>query len=167
MSSIINNDPYSVRIRRNRATLSVVGIGVAAFGCWSIIKMIMECLIGPVSPSVVEDLMDDDILVIVLTEVLLIVLMITDVTLRFYIGLSARKEAAGVLRSHKYIVVAVLVFLFNGWGLIEIAGDIIAADGLYLRDYISFFVELTSLVLLLELIIVSHNCRPKGGKDAA
>ena len=167
MSTIINNDPDSIRIRRNKATLSVVGIGVAAFGCWSIIKMIMECLIGPVRGNIIEDLMDDDIIVTILTEVVLIMIMITDVLLRFYIGLSARREARGTSRSRKYIVVAIIVFLFNAWGLIEIAVDIVTMDNQGIRDYVSFFVELTSLVILLELIIVSHNCRRKGGGNAA
>ena len=169
------NDKLSVKIRKNRDNLIIIGMGTIMFGLWSLLKTALGILMGndqviyavdqvmeSADASEGEYLMtmvDRHTLTVSLT-VILIVGTIIIVLIRAYIGMSAIKEARGGKRKNLYLVITGLFIL--GYGLF------IFLDGYsyfqtderdYLDTIVAVVIEAMSFITLLELLISVINIR--------
>lgn len=163
-------------LRRNQSTLAAVGLGVIAFGVWSVIKVVLMMTLN--ADGFFETLGLDELAAEgrgsrILGFAVVGVLLAFDLLLRLFIGLRARREGlarkkAGVI----YLVLACLLAVASVYSdvteLIETfsAGE---AMGAAIKTYasrltatsggdidnavVALLVELTSLITLFELIV--------------
>ncbi|MBE7008857.1 MAG: hypothetical protein E7422_06950 [Ruminococcaceae bacterium] len=151
------------RLRRDRDTLAIVGLGVMAFGVWSVIRAVVTFVLQ--IPELREQYAEtgNANAVIILSGVAILLLLAVDLRLRFYIWRSARAEGLRGERKTGYLFAAgVLAFVSAatlGFILLAALGTNEAvveaaktSDGVGVS---SFIVELTSLVTLVDMIAAS------------
>ena len=150
-----HNDELLIRLRKNQNTLVVVGIGVIAFGIWSIIKGVLytafnlESLLG----STTELTLDRWIVELVFWGVLGIILAI-DLALRLYVGLSAMSEGRGRKKHYVYIVLAILMALLSMISLVATMYSLAMHKSESVSDaLVTIVVELTSGITLFEMAV--------------
>lgn len=161
-------------LRRNRSTLAVVGLGVIAFGAWSVVKTVLILTLragDPLENSEFAEGAFSEIAHIIFYAFIVLVLLL-DLALRLYVGLSARKEGLRGKKSAKYIVLACLLAAMSVYSSIFTAGTIgemskpkdaaasTVEDAFNLRKgegvedaVVSTLVEVTSTVTLIQLIV--------------
>ncbi|MBO4637385.1 MAG: hypothetical protein J5685_09600 [Clostridiales bacterium] len=170
MSELISNDPDSILIRRNTGTILVTGAGVAAFGIWSIIKCVMEFMLAPIDQEVIDVFAVVDTGGAVFIGSVVIFIIMTDLLLRFYIFTCARKEIGGRKAGAGFGISTFIVASGSVYSVFYMVYAMVAGDQFGLRNYVSLFVELTSLFILVELIASLYDNRKLGKKakeDAA
>ena len=141
------------RIRRLQDTLIIAGGGVIAFGVWSLAKLALFFVF--VDESQLRQLLGlgDSIPMTPLYIAAGIVVLI-DLAVRAYVGLSARSEGRGQKKSPFYLVVAIFVALLNASSVI--APLFGAPVGLSILDsVVSVVIEATSLTALVLVIYCS------------
>lgn len=160
MSGSVNNDPDSVKIRKNKSTILLTGAGVAAFGIWSVIKVVMEFVLSPIDEKLATDLIAVGPIGEIFIAIVLIIMIMTDVILRIFIFFCARKESKGYkakgLMFTSFLLIAgslgsLVIFLLNA--------AFVDGAGLDFEDMVSLFVEMTSLVITFEMIAATLNNR--------
>ena len=167
MSSLVNNDPASVKMRRNRGTLSVAGLGVMAFGLWSVVKFVMECLIGQIREDLVNTYSDTGTILAWIVIIVVVHLILTDVILRYIVGRCAWRESRGLRQGCWYLILAGNIAAGSILSIYLEAESIILKDDFSLYDYACLIVELTSLVMLIELFVASICSRRRKSGNAA
>lgn len=157
----------SERIRAGNS-LRILGTGVIVFGLWSVVK---PALIAVAAPSLQQvDLPDEESLIFIAVAMAVTALIVLgDVFLRFYIGFSARGEGQGENRGWRYIVLASMILLCNVllWIVLPILRICFHVDleySLTLDALASFLVELTSNVILAELIYNAVKLKRLNGR---
>lgn len=160
MSGSVNNDPDSVMIRKNKGTILLTGAGVAAFGIWSVIKVVMEFVLSPIDEKLATDLIAVGPIGEIFVAIVLIIMIMTDVILRIFIFFCARKESKGYrakgLMFTSFLLIAgslgsLVIFLLNA--------ALVDGAGFDIEDMVSLFVEITSLVITFEMIAATLNNR--------
>ena len=143
-------------LRKNQHLLAILGAGVIAFGFWTMIKTILVFALQTDRIMTLMEKSNPDLSSSDMTAVIISVLvfLVADLSVRLYIGLSARAEGLGKKSGRVYLVLTVL--LIAGAVLIEV----LAVTGFDMEDYdsvldvgVTFLVGLTSLIVLLELRI--------------
>jgi uncharacterized membrane protein len=155
----IYNDPAAVRLRKDENTLVVVGGGVILFGVWSLVKALLYLISD--RTEIIEEIPYDEIgkagVIVVVAAVFLI--LMADLAVRLYVGMSARAEGRGHKKSPVYLIltgVMVLGSLITLFILIRY-GKAAAND---VPDLIiSTLIELTSMVLECEMIYAGIRVR--------
>ncbi|MBO4913762.1 MAG: hypothetical protein J5449_01020 [Oscillospiraceae bacterium] len=150
-------------LRRNENTLVVAGLGIAAFGVWSIVKMVLMMTLQADKVLAELDVFGESVTreqAILIVSVIAVAIVLVDMLLRLYVGLSARKDGLGGKKKSTYIVVLcimIVVTLFADWysaaNLSELSEDS-ALDTLA-----SLAVELTSTVVMIELAVAAIKVR--------
>lgn len=162
-NAILKNAPESVRFRRDSNTLSILGMGVILFGFWSVFRVLTQVVLGvPLFTS--TDLKElegtgvgMDLLIIILS-----VLLAGDVIVRLIVGLCSMAEGRNHTRciSRIYLVFAVWEILFEVFSVISVFIQMMKEEERsFLEMYISFFMELSALVILVEVYIAAINVR--------
>lgn len=164
--NILKNDPESIKYRRNQNTLVVLGTGVILFGFWGIVKIIAQILLGfqLFEPGTLDDL-DAGGIVFVIFFVALV--LSTDVILRLYAGLRARREGHGKKTGVGHLIVLVLLIAGSVASVVIIIFNIMSASGDLADNIAALFVELSSLVISLEVFMASVSVRHYRKKNAA
>lgn len=108
------------QIRRLQDTLTIAGSAVIAFSIWSLAK------IGMFLTFANEDMLSwllglDKESLTIAVYVSLVVVALVDVSVRAYVGRSARAEGRGEKQGFFYLVVAAIVALANASSLVAIA----------------------------------------------
>ena len=146
-------------LRRNQDTLSSVGLGVLAFGVWSVIKAAVVFVIQV--PEQIEAAVEKQYVpaAIAFAGALLLLILSLILALRVYIWRSARAERQGGRHKRGYLFA---VGLLAALSLVSLVGMILQmilpgrfeTDGS--RDrFTAAFIEMTSLVTLVEMIVAS------------
>lgn len=155
--SMENNNERMVCLRRNQNALVVIGLGVIAFGIWSVIKAVlytafnMEAFLDLSADSSL-----DRNLGVVIFWIFMGIVLVIDLALRLHVGLSAVAEGRGRKKRHAYIVLALLMALISL--MTVIASIVIAASGYETTAplgslLVALIVELTSGILLVEMAV--------------
>ncbi len=160
-------------LRRNRSTLTLVGLGVIAFGAWSVVKtvLILTLRVGdPLGEGALPENVPPELARAVFYGVIAFFLVI-DLALRLYVGLSARREGLYGKKGSAYIVLACLLAALSLYSCVYTASTIWSSDGQedtqtsepYHFDpregegiddsIVSTLVEITATVTLFELIV--------------
>lgn len=148
------------KIRKNQSHLICSGAAVIAFGLWSIIRISLMRFMDPVSLEefwkIPDELSREKYYFLVFT--ILLVLLVIDLLLRLYIGLSAIREGKGKRKRIVYVIVAFLYGLVSVVSdpeyFIETAGSEITLTGVAMT-----VVDLTSCIALFEITVSSIRLR--------
>lgn len=155
---LLQNDPDSIKYRKNADNLIILGTGVIVFGFWSIVKIVAQFAlnISFYDESLVDDM---DPIGIIFVTVFVILFYAGDMAIRLIVGLGARAEGRDVQKRKKrrprktYLVFNVWLILFSIISVIIAVNVFITSDALTFNNMISLFMELSSLIILLELFI--------------
>ena len=169
------NDKLSVKIRKNRDNLIIIGMGTIMFGMWSLLKTALSILMGNDqviaavdyalgSSEISQDeylmsVLDRHMLTVGLT-VILIVLTLVVVAIRAFIGISAIKEAKGGKRKNLYLVITGLFIL--GYGAVVFLDGysfFVRESEDFLDTIVAVVIEVMSFITLLELLISVFSIR--------
>ena len=157
-SLILDNSPEAVSYRRNISTLGILGIGVIVFGFWGIIKLIAELFLG-IDIYRPEDLEGLDETAIMIVNVTIFVIMTIDIILRIIVGLKARREGRGKKTGRGYLVIILMLIISSTFNVCVVAWDLITMRGAFGEDFAAIFMELSSLVVSLEVFIAAVSVR--------
>ena len=161
--TILKNAPESIRFRRDSNTLSILGMGVILFGFWSVFKVLAQVVLG-VPLFTASDLkqlegtpVDMNTLILILS-----VLLAGDVIVRLIVGLCSIAE--GRNRDKRicriYLVFAVWEILFEVFSVVSVFVQMMREEERsFLEMYLNFFMELSALVILLEVYIAAISVR--------
>jgi len=142
-------------IRQRRINMSTLGMGVIAFGVWSILKFYLYIWVDSayvklpdVSPEVMA-------MVKTFTYVFIAVFLLIDLGLRLYLGLSARAEGMGKRKGRTYIVLTALLLIGNviAWVIALFNASLTKAENQSTLDfYVSLLVDFSSTAMLADLL---------------
>ncbi|MBQ3418114.1 MAG: hypothetical protein IJH32_09835 [Ruminococcus sp.] len=147
-----------VKMRRYQNLLTVSGLGVIAFGLWSVLKTFLLLILRNDMREQMFEKMPNELLVKVIVYVILAFLVLTDFGIRLFVGLSARAEGFGKKKGYAYIVFAILIALSSlGSLLLLIFGS--NPDESLLELTVSTIVEVTNLVVMIELLVAAFTVK--------
>ena len=146
------NDALHIQLRKNQDTLKIVGLGVMAFGAWSIVRTILYTTLQ--WNSIIENMVEQELSAKtagIMYVIVSVMIMAVEIAIRLYIGRSAIAEGKGKRKRPGYIVVAFLIALMNLGLMFSFFMLLGARTEISLDALVTMFVELTSTVILLEM----------------
>jgi hypothetical protein len=152
-------------LRRHENNLVIIGTGVIAFGLWSVVRSVLFIVYQPELLTVPAGVPKTAFGVA--TYIIIAVVLFIDLYLRTRIGISARAEGHG-RDNRRYIGLAVFyVIMYAVGSAISVAAILYeparsATDGI-----VSGIIDLTSLILLIQLIHSARYVRKERKKLAA
>ena len=150
-------------LRRNQIALVTLGNGIILFSAWSVVRTILVLFAGPpIDLSAVEIEPEQMPLFMAAVFLILLLMMRPDFLLRLYVGRAARREGMGGKQKSTYLAFAGLILLVSL--SLSVASLVFAfksslADQSQLEFIVSFLVDLTSSVILAELLITVRRVR--------
>ena len=156
--------------------LVISGVGVIAFGIWSIIKAVLYIALIPVEQLTETEMnaelqemqelgMTDRGTGYLIAGIILLILVV-DFLVRLYIGKSAFADGRRLRRkSSAYIVMAVILSSFLFLSMISRAVSLGSAHGSMWTESASFagdvsiIIDMTSMLALIEMIIAAEMVR--------
>ena len=141
------------KMRRYRNLLTVSGLGVIIFGLWSVLKTILLLFM---KEGILSEI-PDDTFVRVMFFLILGGILLVDVLIRLYVGLSARAEGFGKKKGYGYVVIAILMALASLASLVLIFFD--SNEQSIWELIVSVIVEATSLVVTIELLVAAFTVK--------
>ncbi len=157
-NDIVKNDAESVKYRRNMNTLVVLGTGIMLFGFWGIIKLIAQVLMGyQIFDPALFDGYEPGL--IVFTMFFTAAVLSIDVILRLYAGLRAVRDGLGKKTGIGHLIVAVMLIIGSALSIFIVTFGILTANGDLEENFVSLFMELSSLVITLEVFMASISVR--------
>lgn len=138
------------KIRKTEINLITLGTGVIFFGVWTLVKSLVSFFL--LDTEIRENLSDEMFIFTIITFWSLIAISFL---LNFYVGLSARALGKGKNKSSFFLVVAGIIVFFRS---ILVVLEIIAAifdHGDSINLLISAFIDITTIVFLVELMVYS------------
>ena len=150
------------KLRRSQVSLVTLGAGVILFGLWSVIKSLLYFRTGLFDDLDTQVEPEQLLLVKLITVGLVALIVFADLGFRLKIGLRARAEGMGRRQKSGHLVLAALIVLFNlAVELLSIS--FVVKNGLsgqsYIEYAVSMLVDLSSTVLLIELIVTVLRVR--------
>ena len=155
---ILLNTPEAIRFRRNSSTLVILGTGVIVFGFWGIIKLIAMFAFD-MQVFHPEDLEQFDEFGRLILNVVVFVVMAIDVILRLIVGLKAIREGRGKKTGIGYLIVTIWLISGSAYSIYALMLDLMNMKGAFFDNYVSVFMELSSLVISLEVFIAAISVR--------
>lgn len=176
-----NNTPEAIELRRRRNVLTIVGAGTILFGFWAILKRVGVLLLArekylPVIRQMIESGGEEwkaqyYALLILMT----VVSLSFELAVRIFVGLAAISEGRGRHRSILYIIAAFVLMWGSFTSMIDLAVDYrtelagifsgIASDPDKETSMSAIIIELTSLIMLAEMIYASIRVRRLTGRS--
>ena len=155
-----NNDALQVQLRKNQDTLKIVGLGVIAFGAWSVVKTVLYSMLqwNTISGNW-NGYEENKTLAVTVYVILLIFFLGIDITVRLLIGRAAIAEGRGKKKGFGYIVAAFLIAVLS---LTMLALGFLMPGQTYgspIDVVIAVIVELTSGITLLEMCFSALRVR--------
>ena len=141
------------KMRRYQNLLTVSGLGVIIFGLWSVLKTILLLFM---KEGILSEIPDDTFVRVMFFLILGGILLI-DVLIRLYVGLSARAEGFGKKKGYGYVVIAILMALASLTSLVLIFFD--TNEQSIWELIVSVIVEATSLVVTIELLVAAFTVK--------
>ena len=157
-TDILQNDPESIKFRRDSNTLVILGIGVIMFAFWSIIKLLMQLLLNiKIFPEDLEK--EYGPFIILISMVVLVIIMAVDVLIRLFVGLRACRDGRGVKVSKAYLIFNVLLIMGSLVSVFFVLQSIESAEGDFIDNYIGLLMELSSLFVSVEVLLAGISVR--------
>ena len=141
-------------LNKYKDMLIVSGFGVIAFGFWSVIKALLQLIFqyDEINARMDGELSDPEQSWIV--YLIMIIVFILIILIRSYVGISARSEGLGKKKSPVYIIVAILILVFDLYNTTYSIKDFVNASFDDIMDNsIELIVDITSYVIMIRMII--------------
>lgn len=135
--------------RKYQNILGISGLATIVFGIWSIVKSILLTALNSFQGSGDTVEIDKSVLLPFFGIVLLYVLI--DLLLRFYVGVSARRESKGKKKSILYLIIAGILGIITFANIIYTFLQISSIEAVDI--FVSVIIEMISLFALVETII--------------
>ena len=185
------NDPDQIRLRRSQSTLFNIGTGIVIFGVWTIVKTLLTLLTGRYQIfktaqelSAGSEYFVSPRIFAVLLVIMFAAMAFIDIWLRFYVGLHARRDARGKKAGRLYIIITCLMILgsillitANIYTLVtrfmaalaaaEAAAEEAAPPANSDISITGVLIELTSLIMMIELVASAGRVRKLGGHSGS
>lgn len=142
-----------IKMRRYQNLLTVSGLGVIIFGLWSVLKTILLLFMRDEVLGVLSN--DPHTLAATLAGIGAILLI--DIVIRLFVGLSARAEGFGKKKGYAYIVFAVLMAIASTTSLVMVFFD--ANYKSITEMVVAVIVEVTSLIVTIELLVAAFTVK--------
>lgn len=155
---ILENSPEAIRYRRNLNTLSILGVGVIIFGFWGIIKIAAELFLG-IDLYRPEDIEGFDEMGMTIVNTLLFIILTLDIIFRLIVGLKATREEHGKKTGRGYLFIILMLVVSSSINATVMAWEIIKMRGAFYENFVAVFMELSSLVVSLEVFIAAVSVR--------
>lgn len=140
--------------RRLENNLITLGTGSMVFGFWLFIKTALTYVMLGAESEYNLSLEEN-----IIAMALVLLLPAIDMLLRIYVGFSARAQARGKKKSPAYLFAAgFIIFYYTLIIIFEIVLTFMFMSGL-LNMIIAIFIDITSVVFLLEVFISSVKLR--------
>ena len=145
----------NAKARNMEVNLRTLGTGVILLGAWTFIKFALTFLVYG------SEIYGNDVSSVVIAWVTAFVLGIAgiDFLLRLYIGLSARAEGKGKPKRAVYLVLTGILLALEIIAVLADAYLIFSTYEALFTTIITFFIDLTSTILLLELMVNAIGIR--------
>ena len=156
-------------LRRNQDALINIGSGIIAFGVWSVIKAVLYFFLNRSEmEDIVEQAMSDvefspddyeiyRLLVRIIVYFFVGIILLADMGIRLYLGLSARTEGMEGKKGYAYVVVgglmvllSIAIVVFEGKSLID---GTVAESARGPSEFVGLLIDFTSIVVMLEMIL--------------
>jgi len=185
------NDPDQIRLRRSQSTLFNIGTGIVMFGVWTIVKTLLTLLSGRYQIfntarklSAESEYHISPRIFAVLMFIMIVILAVSDIWLRFYVGLHARRDARGKKAGRIYIIITCLMILGSillitaniytlatrfmaALAAAEAAAEEAAPPANSDISITGVLIELTSLIMMIELVASAGRVRKLGGHSGS
>ena len=158
INTLLDNKPEAMRYRRSLSTLIILGTGVIVFGFWGIIKLAAQLFFG-IELFKPEDLEGFDETAKMIVTVLVFVFMAIDVILRLIVGLKAIREGREKKTGKGYLVICLFLIIVSAYSVYLLAADLINMEESFIDSFVAVFMELSSLVIALEVFIASISVK--------
>ena len=150
---LTTQSPEDISLQKCRSSLIASGGAMAMFALWTVLRSIVQI------DSELNKRADSDALRSLITVIL--VVGIADLILKFYVGLSARREGLGKKKRRPYLILGIIIAGFSVLSLIYMLIQLPADCRLYglLTPIISLVVEATVLYASMDLVISAKKVR--------
>jgi hypothetical protein len=175
------NEPNDIKIRKFRDTLVTGGLAVIGFGIWTVIKSILEAftilepMIGSISVEELNQVQAEQVKAMIEDNSLfyfflfmILAFLAVDLTVRVFVGLSSRavglqkkkrngKERSGII----WLIFGIILAAFGIYSVVVTligTGEILRVHSV-MYYVISLFVDVTSIIVTVELVITGFRLR--------
>ena len=142
-----------IKMRRYQNLLTVSGLGVIIFGLWSVLKTFLLLFMR----DEVSGVLPSDPLTRAMTLATIGALLLIDIVIRLFVGISARAEGFGKKKGYAYIVFAVLMVITSTTALVMAFFD--ASYKSITELIVAVIVEVTSLIVTIELLVAAFTVK--------
>ena len=147
-------------IRRLNDQIYTLGTGVIAFAAWTLLKFTLYCTVY--QNALIQEMnvalpMDNKVLQVTIIAVW--VIMFLDAMFQCLIGFSARADGKGKRKSVFYLVLIGLRLLYFVPAVFAEAKSFITVQTGSLYAVITLFIDGTSLVIMVELLVCAVRVR--------
>ena len=160
-NTIVLNSPEDIDFRRNSSTLSILGAGVIIFGFWSIVKIVTYSVLGIPLYTEADVEAAGGVSIDIIVNVLYCMLA-GDILVRLVVGLCARAEGQdhNKRKSGLYLGFTIWEIIFEVFSVISVIVQFLSLnDDTFIEVYVSLFMELSSLLILIEVYIAALSVR--------
>ena len=154
MENSAANSRLQLQLRKNQSDLAAIGLGVIAYGVWSVIKTVLYTARD--RGSVLAPIEGDKTQLLIFWAALGVMLAV-ELALRLYVGRCAIAEGRGRKSRKAYIVLALLMAI-SSFAMLALLVYAQVRLNVYTgieNEVVAVIVELTSDVLLAELAIAA------------
>ena len=154
MENSAANSRLQLQLRKNQSDLAAIGLGVIAYGVWSVIKTVLYTARD--RGSVLAPIEGDKTQLLIFWAALGVMLAV-ELALRLYVGRCAIVEGRGRKSRKAYIVLALLMAI-SSFAMLALLVYAQVRLNVYTgieNEVVAVIVELTSDVLLAELAIAA------------
>ena len=172
----VNNSDSAIQLRRYENNLIIVGMGIMIFGIWNVAKSVSVLILNKsVYTEMIHAMLVEldpemeflaDVVFFTVFAITFIILMIS-IAIRLFIGFSAISVGKNKKKRNLYIPVS-FAFIFMGVYEIYVEVSYLITSLSDSSEYVllisdnpllSVFIEITSLVMVIELLIASFKIR--------
>lgn len=145
-------------LRKRQILLAEAGIGVILFAVWNVVKVnlylgLSELPVQLLHEAAVRDGIDEKML---LTFMIIIIagILIWQLSIRLYIGMSANAEGRGKKKGYAYLVWAAILLVTDLQMIWQTFGvdQLLAGEKITVDQITSFCLEAASIYVLLQLL---------------
>lgn len=151
------------KLRKYQDDLRTSGLGVIAFGIWSVIKMVLTFLLVPEYWQQLKTIAGPSLDILIYVFVIGSLIAI-EIGIRLLIGLSARSEGNGGKKRNLYIAADIILMLISAASIVAVA--VLPGEASFIERAASIIFEGSSFFVMLRLLISVYKVRSLAKKTA-
>ena len=135
-------------LRKRRDTLRIAGLGVIAFGLWSMVRTVVYTFAGTGEIRRILNEPELQNYAVWLVYMVTAFFFLADLGLRIYVGIQARRESLG---KHNDVLYLIVTGFLIGAHLVSVPMDILLlarGENQLMETLAALFIELTSMLTL-------------------